>query len=836
MQLAEFTQEVQLNFKKGLALAAEGTCGCLDVQEASCACLKDGSCSCLDVSQVIITGITAALRRLLGAGLTVAFKLTGLASADEQQHVSARLTLERLNSRFFMLGLSAVSISDKIKTISSTPSGAPSAPSVQAEEGEIPLNSSMGSVVIESEDHASIFDSLLGIVLVVVAAAAVLLLVLCLAYNCYLRRSAKLYKSNCTRPPASAQRGDAVGQTVLPLQMRKNYEAQLILGSGKHGIVIKAWCTVARRRVPVAVKIVYADGIFPEEEKMKLRQEATLFAQMASPFVVSVTAQPVLTERECAVIMEFLDGYSLDKRIKDRERETQPAMDCTEALLCAKDVLKGLVAIHSNSLVHLDVKPVNILLVERGNERKHVLVDVGISAAVTFSTVRDKIGSTGYLPPETFKDPKCVSMLSDIYSLGATLFHVVSGRLPFEGESAYVIAAKVLHTSAPSLAMLSIEPGAWFSCTSGFSDVVEKAMSKSMEDRFQTSQEMLAVVESLSVDILGADHDRILDAMKVARGDWSSNLVGELKDLKSGNFADAAHGLPKFLKIPADFMEGPATVQQMEAEIHRLCDCPDCAKCQALVLEQLHRKEAELNGRLAQSLALLAKARKLNGRLAASTRAAAEAAQATSAPVRQGQKSVSRSDAREEKTSGTGLDEIDIDDVETTYTPSARDAKSLQSRSSISILARASISAEGSGAALDNSIESLQAQVAKIRREIADQGGWFYGCTNAQVLWPPETVKHSFGSFKQPLCDRCREYCLDFTTIFKGVNITVCVCVCVCVCMCVCVCVCVGLRVWVWARWCMCVWGGSTCVSACLSVGLCKCGHHGWMLWGMYAG
>ena len=319
------------------------------------------------------------------------------------------------------------------------------------------------------------------------------------------------------------------------------------------------------------------------------------------------------------------------------------------------------------------------------------------------------------------------------------------------------------------------------------------------------------------MDILGADHDRILDAMKVARGDWSSNLVGERKDLKSGDFADAAHGLPKFLKIPADFMEGPATVQQMEAEIHRLCDCPDCAKCQALVLEQLHRKEAELNGRLAQSLALLAKARKLNGRLAASTRAAAEAAQATSAPVRQGQKSVSRSDAREEKTSGTGLDEIDIDDVETTYTPSARDAKSLQSRSSISILARASISAEGSGAALDNSIESLQAQVAKIRREIADQGGWFYGCTNAQVLWPPETVKHSFGSFKQPLCDRCREYCLDFTTIFKGVNITVCVCVCVCVY----VCVCVGLRVWVWARWCMCGGGGvyvCVCLSFCRSV------------------
>jgi len=92
MQLAEFTKEVQLNFKKGLTLAVEGSCGCLDVQEASCACLKDGSCSCLDVSQVIITviitGITVALRRLLGAALTVAFKLTGLASADEQQQVS----------------------------------------------------------------------------------------------------------------------------------------------------------------------------------------------------------------------------------------------------------------------------------------------------------------------------------------------------------------------------------------------------------------------------------------------------------------------------------------------------------------------------------------------------------------------------------------------------------------------------------------------------------------------------------------------------------------------------------------------------------------------------
>ena len=84
-----------------------------------------------------------------------------------------------------------------------------------------------------------------------------------------------MYKSTCTRPPASAKRGDSVGQTVLLLQMHKNYEAQLILGSGRHGIVIKAWCTVARRSVPVAVKVLYADEIFPEEEKMKLRQEAT---------------------------------------------------------------------------------------------------------------------------------------------------------------------------------------------------------------------------------------------------------------------------------------------------------------------------------------------------------------------------------------------------------------------------------------------------------------------------------------------------------------------------------------------------------------------------------
>jgi len=96
-----------------------------------------------------------------------------------------------------MLGLSAVSISDKIKTTTSTPSGAPSAPSVQAEQGEMPLNSSMGSVVIESEDNVSIFDSLLGIVFVVVDAAAVLLLLLCMAYNCYLRHSAK-----CTSQPA----------------------------------------------------------------------------------------------------------------------------------------------------------------------------------------------------------------------------------------------------------------------------------------------------------------------------------------------------------------------------------------------------------------------------------------------------------------------------------------------------------------------------------------------------------------------------------------------------------------------------------------------------------
>ena len=141
-------------------------------------------------------------------------------------------------------------------------------------------------------------------------------------------------------------------------------------------------------------------------------------------------------------------------------------------------------------------------------------------------------------------------------------------------------------------------------------------MTKTLEDRFQSAQEMLTYIDKNFFDVLGDDHYKIIAALQVHEnlheGAVSERLVGDLNDLKSGKFEDAAHGLRAHLKVGDDWSEcDHCTVEGMTAEIQRLCDCPDCARRQATVLEDLgHAEHADLTRNLAASLVRLTGARR----------------------------------------------------------------------------------------------------------------------------------------------------------------------------------------------------------------------------------
>ena len=137
-------------------------------------------------------------------------------------------------------------------------------------------------------------------------------------------------------------------------------------------------------------------------------------------------------------------------------------------------------------------------------------------------------------------------------------------------------------------------------------------MRKDSEDRFQSAQEMLTYIDNNFSDVLGEDADKIMGAFQAHAGAGSERLVGDLNDLKSGKFEQAAQGLREYLLVGNHWSERDhCTVEGMTAEIHRFCDCPDCALRQASVLEDMgHAEHAARTRNLAGALTSLTEARR----------------------------------------------------------------------------------------------------------------------------------------------------------------------------------------------------------------------------------
>ena len=471
-----FTTEVQDKLKVGVASA----------------CRADSVCQ-ISKSQVEITSILESSlprRRLHATSISVGLMIFVESEADSNKIIGG-LTKDNLNRELQTVGVEPMTfVSSPTTVVASVASG-----------GETALLDS-GIVV-----------ALIVAVVATVASASFL-------YCCYVRMGSRVDpNAKCIRVPIKATTGAKVTQSVLPVEIRSSFEADCVLGSGTNGKVIKVWNLIGGRRTnAMAIKFLYPldNNVFTEQQVWLLKQEAAVMKQVKSPFVVTYTTY-AQTETEFAIVMECLDGYSLDKLIEDRTREGIPPMNETEALACINDVLQGLQAIHEQNLVHRNIKPSSIFLVEKQTLKRYVVTDLG-SAALTMTseleasntnTPRSKalteFGTLEYMPPESAHffligstSTDRVNMQSDLYSTGASLFHLVSGRVPFQGSTPEAIRFNIVHEETPSLTQTSRETGT-FSCSSFFSKLVEMAMHKDMEKRFATAQDMLKLVQNPTV-------------------------------------------------------------------------------------------------------------------------------------------------------------------------------------------------------------------------------------------------------------------------------------------------------------------------------------------------
>ena len=344
--------------------------------------------------------------------------------------------------------------------------------------------------------------------------------------------------------------GYEIGDTV------GDYEVVARLGAGGMGMVYKVR-NVLTDRVE-AMKVLLPDLREAGELAERFAREIKVHASLIHPNIASLHTA-ARAGGQLLMIMELVEGMSL------RERLNQGPMDLRESVFISSEVLSALSYAHERGIIHRDIKPSNIMLTP-GRQVK--VMDFGI-AAVKGSSQRltmtgMALGSLHYLSPEqvTSSPPDA---RSDIYSVGATLYEMVTGQCPFHGDSEYAILTAHLHQiPAPPAEVNPFVPEA-------LSAIIMRALEKRPDGRFQTAAEFRSQLQSLLRKSTGsvATPARVEpgspapkeDSGSVATG-WDSNdlqtatqelaaFIGPLAKIIVKRAAKQAHSLRELYEVVA---------------------------------------------------------------------------------------------------------------------------------------------------------------------------------------------------------------------------------------------------------------------------------------------
>lgn len=257
-----------------------------------------------------------------------------------------------------------------------------------------------------------------------------------------------------------------IGQTLGQYKLAKE------LGKGGFATVYRAVQPTLKRNV--AIKVLHPEFIRDERTLRRFKREALAIARLSHPNIVAVYDYGEHDGR-AYLVMEYVAGDTLKGRL-GKPVASGLALDVVTAVGAALDYA------HSKGLVHRDIKPANILFTE---DSRIVLSDFGIVrlADDDSSLTRGIVGTPQYMSPEQTTggevDGRC-----DLYSLGVVLFEMLTGRVPFKGESA--IATLSMHASMPVPSARERNPD----LTEGIDRVVRRSLAKAPDDRYQTGRDL----------------------------------------------------------------------------------------------------------------------------------------------------------------------------------------------------------------------------------------------------------------------------------------------------------------------------------------------------------
>ncbi len=267
------------------------------------------------------------------------------------------------------------------------------------------------------------------------------------------------------------------------------YQIESLLGQGGMSAVYKAVDPNLRRAV--AVKIIHPHLSGDRDFVRRFEEEAAAVAQLRHPNIIQVHD----FNHECHtyyIVFEYIPGESLQAWLK-RLNEANRQMDFEEATRIAASVGDALGFAHEQGLIHRDIKPANIMINVRGQP---ILMDFGIAkimGGTQHTATGAVLGTARYMSPEQIRGQQ-IDARTDIYSLGVTLFEMVSGRPPFAADSAMTMMMMHVQDPVPDLTQLrpNVPPQ--------LKMAINTALEKEPENRFRTAAKFVAALNRTSLD------------------------------------------------------------------------------------------------------------------------------------------------------------------------------------------------------------------------------------------------------------------------------------------------------------------------------------------------
>lgn len=260
------------------------------------------------------------------------------------------------------------------------------------------------------------------------------------------------------------------------------YEIIDVVGVGGMAVVYRARCHVLNRYV--AVKILKEEFAKDADIRRRFSIESQAVAKLSHHNIVSVydVGQDNGTDY---IVMELIEGVTLKEYLQKKGH-----LSWQESLFFAQQIDRALVHAHSRGIIHQDVKPQNVIILRDGTAK---LTDFGIASFATTQetrVVQEAIGSVHYISPEQARG-STIDYRTDIYSLGVVMYEMLTGRLPFEGETALQVVMQ--HLNAVPLLPGEVQQG----IPQGMDDIVMHAMCANISKRYATAEALYTDLERL---------------------------------------------------------------------------------------------------------------------------------------------------------------------------------------------------------------------------------------------------------------------------------------------------------------------------------------------------